>query len=110
MNPQIQVVLNEPDTVVVSLNQHSTMDPKVIGFSSYKMPKALLEVAPPILFKRIKSAVNSQYTNSRQVSHRYIFHFLTIKAKTKTVEVITDYVNDLRISRNRYVHAKLVKC
>lgn len=80
MNPQIQVVLNEPDTVVVSLNQHSTMDPKVIGFSCYKMPKALIEVAPPILFKRIKSAVNSQYTNSRQVSHRYVIrHFLTIQ-------------------------------
>lgn len=71
MNPQIQVILNEVDTVVISLNQHSIMEPKVIGFSIYKMPMFLTETASPLYFKRIKSAINSQYTNSRQVSHRY---------------------------------------
>ncbi|KAL0851764.1 hypothetical protein ABMA28_000076 [Loxostege sticticalis] len=70
MNPQIQLILNEPDTVVISLNQHSIMEPKVIGFSIYKMPKFLTETASPLFFKKIKSTINSQYTNSRQVSHR----------------------------------------
>ncbi|CAH2985193.1 unnamed protein product [Chilo suppressalis] len=70
MNPQIQLILNESDTVVISLNQHSIMEPKVIGFSIYKLPKFLTETASLEFFKKIKSSINSQYTNSRQVSHR----------------------------------------
>ncbi|XP_073956706.1 calpain C [Choristoneura fumiferana] len=70
MNPQIQIALSEPDTLVVSLNQHSVMEPKVIGFSIYKLNKLLIETATPAQFKRLKSTINSQYTNSRQVSHR----------------------------------------
>ncbi|XP_048005204.1 calpain-C isoform X2 [Leguminivora glycinivorella] len=70
MNPQIQIVVSETDTLVVSLNQHSVMEPKVIGFSIYKLPKLLVETATPNQFKKLKSTVNSQYTNSRQVSHR----------------------------------------
>ncbi|XP_063546925.1 calpain-C [Cydia strobilella] len=70
MNPQIQIVVSETDTLVVSLNQHSVMEPKVIGFSIYKLPKLLIETATPTQFKKLKSTVNSQYTNSRQVSHR----------------------------------------
>ncbi|XP_030019873.2 calpain-C isoform X1 [Manduca sexta] len=69
-NPQIQIILTEPDTVIISLNQHSIMEPKVIGFSVYKMPKFLTETAPQLFFRRIKSTINSQYTNSRQVSQR----------------------------------------
>lgn len=69
-NPQVQIMLNEPDTVIISLNQHSIMEPKVIGFSVYKMPKFLTETANQMFFKRIKSTINSQYTNSRQVSQR----------------------------------------
>lgn len=72
MNPQIQIILDEPDTVVISLNQHSIMEPKVIGFSVYTLTKYLTETAPAAFFKKNKSTVNSQYTNSRQVSHRYV--------------------------------------
>ncbi|XP_072930857.1 calpain-C isoform X2 [Epargyreus clarus] len=70
MNPQIQLELNEPDTVIISLNQHSIMEPKVIGFSIYKIPKGLKETASPLFFKKTRSSINSQYTNSRQVSER----------------------------------------
>ncbi|CAG9558538.1 unnamed protein product [Danaus chrysippus] len=70
MNPQIQIVLNDPDTVIISLNQHSIMEPKVIGFSIYKIPKSLTETASSLFFKKTKSSINSQYTNSRQVSER----------------------------------------
>ncbi|CAH0716272.1 unnamed protein product, partial [Brenthis ino] len=70
MNPQIQLVLNEPDTIIISLNQHSIMEPKVIGFSIYKITKPLTETATPLFFKKTKSSINSQYTNSRQVSER----------------------------------------
>ncbi|CAG5028936.1 unnamed protein product [Parnassius apollo] len=70
MNPQIQLDLHEPDTVIISLNQHSIMEPKVIGFSIYKLPKGLTETASAFFFKKTKSSINSQYTNSRQVSKR----------------------------------------
>ncbi|KAM3968479.1 calpain C [Aphomia sociella] len=70
MNPQIQLVLNKPAMVLVSLNQHSIMEPKVIGFSIYKIPTFLNESATQSFFKGVKSTINSQYTNSRQVSHR----------------------------------------
>lgn len=70
MNPQIQLVLNESDTAIISLNQHSIMEPKVIGFSIYKIPKPLTETASALFFKKTKSSINSQYTNSRQVSER----------------------------------------
>ncbi|CAK1554695.1 unnamed protein product [Leptosia nina] len=70
MNPQVQIVLNDPDTVFISLSQHSIMEPKVIGFSIYKITKAFTEIAPSTLFKKMKSSINSQYTNSRQVSER----------------------------------------
>lgn len=72
MNPQIQLMLSDPDTVIISLNQHSIMEPKVIGFSIYKLPKSLNETASPLFFKKTKSSVNSQYTNSRQVSTRFV--------------------------------------
>lgn len=35
MNPQVQLFLEEPSTVIISLNQHSFMEPKIIGFSVY---------------------------------------------------------------------------
>ncbi|XP_053624298.1 calpain-C isoform X2 [Plodia interpunctella] len=70
INPQIQLILHEPGSVLVSLNQHSIMEPKVIGFSIYKMPAFLRETATQTFFKGTKSTINSQYTNSRQVSHR----------------------------------------
>ncbi|XP_048488700.1 calpain-C [Plutella xylostella] len=71
MNPQIQLSLEETDSVIISLNQHSIMEPKVIGFSVYMLKKqSFTETAPAAFFKKMKSTINSQYTNSRQVSHR----------------------------------------
>lgn len=71
-NPQIQIVLTEPDTVIISLNQHCIMEPKVIGFSIYKIPSPFTETAKALFFRKVKSTINSQYTNSRQVTHRYV--------------------------------------
>lgn len=86
------------EEVIVSLNQHSIMEPKVrsviyliniypflflikltlsnfcsfkvIGFTAYTLPKNSTESINKQFFKKNKSLVNSQYTNSRQVSHR----------------------------------------
>lgn len=58
------------EEVIVSLNQHSIMEPKVIGFTAYTLPKNNTETINRQFFKKNKSLVNSQYTNSRQVSHR----------------------------------------
>lgn len=70
INPQLQLMLSEQEEVVVSLNQHSIMEPKVVGFTAYQLHKNCSETIPKQFFKKNKSLVNSQYTNSRQVSHR----------------------------------------
>lgn len=59
------------EEVVISLNQHSIMEPKVIGFTSYSLPKACMDSTGKDFFKKNKSLVNSQYTNSRQVREEY---------------------------------------
>ncbi|GLV45685.1 Calpain C [Carabus blaptoides fortunei] len=70
INPQLHLLLSEMEEVIVSLNQHSIMEPKVIGFTAYTLPKNCSESINRQFFKKNKSLVNSQYTNSRQVSHR----------------------------------------
>lgn len=70
------------EEVIVSLNQHSIMEPKVIGFTAYNLPKNCSETIGKQFFKKNKSLVNSQYTNSRQVSftHRLkSFNLLLVK-------------------------------
>ncbi|XP_073975744.1 calpain C isoform X2 [Rhodnius prolixus] len=70
INPQLHLILSEMEEVIISLNQHSIMEPKVIGFTAYSLPKNTTETAGRQFFKKNKSLVNSQYTNSRQVSLR----------------------------------------
>ncbi|KAK7791465.1 hypothetical protein R5R35_002386 [Gryllus longicercus] len=70
INPQLHLILSEMEEVIISLNQHSIMEPKVIGFTAYSLPKNNTETIGKQFFKKNKSLVNSQYTNSRQVSHR----------------------------------------
>ncbi|KAJ8665175.1 hypothetical protein QAD02_006837 [Eretmocerus hayati] len=70
INPQLHLILSEMEEVIVSLNQHSIMEPKVIGFTAYSLPKNSTDSINRQFFKKNKSLINSQYTNSRQVSHR----------------------------------------
>ncbi|KOC63877.1 Calpain-C, partial [Habropoda laboriosa] len=70
INPQLHLILSEVEEVIVSLYQHSIMEIKVIGFTAYTLPKNSTESINKQFFKKNKSLVNSQYTNSRQVSHR----------------------------------------
>lgn len=67
INPQLHLILSEMEEVVISLNQHSIMEPKVIGFTAYSLPKSCMDSTGKEFFKKNKSLVNSQYTNSRQV-------------------------------------------
>ena len=68
INPQLHLILGESDEVIISLNQHSVLEPKVVGFSVYPLPKLTSsDVINKGFFKKNKSLVNSQYTNSRQV-------------------------------------------
>lgn len=70
INPQLHLILSDMEEVVISLNQHSVMEPKVIGFTAYPLSKSGLDSISKAFFKKNKSLVNSQYTNSRQVSER----------------------------------------
>jgi hypothetical protein len=75
INPQLQLILTEREDVIISLNQHSVMEPKVIGFTLYSLNNLaqqtkITECLPKAFFKKHKSLLNSQYTNSRQISQR----------------------------------------
>lgn len=73
INPQLQLFLTEKEDVIISLNQHSVMEPKVIGFTLYNLNNVqskITECLPKTFFKKHKSLLNSQYTNSRQISQR----------------------------------------
>ncbi|CAG9857018.1 unnamed protein product [Phyllotreta striolata] len=70
INPQLHLLVADTEEVIVSLNQHSIMEPKVIGFTSYALPQNTNEPLGKAFFKKTKSLFNSQYTNSRQIAHR----------------------------------------
>lgn len=81
MNPQLSIHLPENDEVVMALNQHTATDPKVIGFTGYPHShhnsaqdnddaSSTVTSIGKSYFKSRKSLLNSQYTNSRQVSLR----------------------------------------
>ena len=76
MNPQLSISLTESDEVILALNQHTATDPKVIGFTGYagnSNESGSLDHHQQhgkSYFKSRKSLLNSQYTNSRQVSLR----------------------------------------
>ena len=73
-NPQLLITLNHSDTLIICLNQHSIMEPKVIGFSLYHYLNTNCETKEARLdksfFKKNRSIYNSLYTNSKQISMR----------------------------------------
>ncbi|XP_054711307.1 calpain-C-like [Uloborus diversus] len=68
VNPQMQLVVGEPQEMVICLAQHIVLEPRVIGFSVYQMSKPTSDVLGKSFFKINKSILNSPYSNSRQVS------------------------------------------
>lgn len=68
INPQFQLILPDSADIVICLSQHSVLEPKVIGFTVYQASKTSTETIGKSFFKRNKSFLNSQYSNSRQVS------------------------------------------
>jgi len=69
INPQLQLHLSQQDKLVLSLSQHSVSDPQVIGFTGYPLPPDSDSIGRSY-FKNNRSMMNSQYTNSRHVTHR----------------------------------------
>ncbi|GAB6033052.1 hypothetical protein CHUAL_012668 [Chamberlinius hualienensis] len=70
LNPQFHLIISDIEDVVISLNQHRHLEPKVIGFTIYHLPKNSTDSIDRTFFKKNKSLANSQYTNSRQVTQR----------------------------------------
>jgi len=69
MNPQLQITLNQSESIILSLSQHSVTHPQVIGFTGYSQPPNSDSLGRSY-FKSARSLLNSQYTNSRHVSLR----------------------------------------
>ena len=89
LNPQLEITLSmeSDDMIVCCLNQHSVLEPQVVGFSIYASGKSASnnkELGSPKggnksslvdsnarldrgYFKKHKSLLNSSYSNSRQV-------------------------------------------
>ncbi|KOB77256.1 Calpain-C, partial [Operophtera brumata] len=65
-NHTVQLIVTEQTTVLFSLSQHKVIEPKMIGFSIIKLQSALRERPAPAVFRRLKTVMNTDYTNSRQ--------------------------------------------
>ncbi|XP_055314692.1 calpain-C [Sitodiplosis mosellana] len=73
INPQLQLFVAEKEDVIIALNQHTAVEPKVIGFTMYKLnsiKNKLTENLSKEFFKNQVSFINSDYGNSRHVSYR----------------------------------------
>lgn len=77
INPQLLVSIQEKQEVVVALNQHTAVEPKVIGFTMYKLSSQtskqtgkFSDCLPKEFFKTQVSFLNSDYGNTRHVSYR----------------------------------------
>lgn len=64
--------VSEREDVIVALNQHTAVEPKVIGFTIYKLTgkNKVSETLPKEFFRTQVSYINSDYGNSRHVSYR----------------------------------------
>jgi hypothetical protein len=60
---------------------------QVIGFTAYSLPKTNSETIGTQFFKKNKSLVNSQYTNSRQVGYAALFKFCIMCLQLQLYEV-----------------------
>ncbi|XP_055923272.1 calpain-C isoform X2 [Eupeodes corollae] len=74
INPQLLLSIQEKEEVVIALNQHTAIEPKVIGFTMYKLntvnKSKLTECLPKEFFKSQVSYINSDYGNTRHVCYR----------------------------------------
>jgi len=69
INPQLQLHVGQQDKVILSLSQHCVSEPQVIGFTGYPLPPESDSIGRSY-FRSNRSLLNSQYTNSRHVTHR----------------------------------------
>lgn len=78
INPQLLLTIQEKQEVVIALNQHTAVEPKVIGFTVYKLNAAsgskiiskINDCLPKDFFKTQISYLNSDYGNTRHVTCR----------------------------------------
>ncbi|XP_022241080.1 calpain-C-like [Limulus polyphemus] len=109
-NPQYQLILSDTQEVLISLNQHSVLEPKVIGFSLYQMSKSSCEMLGRSFFKKIKSLVNSQYSNSRQISMKCHLEQGGYVLIPTTFEPGQETSFTLRVYSTKLIKLKLLDC
>jgi calpain-9 len=77
MNPQLVITVPDATDVILSVAQNNALEPQVIGFTGYDLSEeasadGTMDTTKDF-FKTKRSLVNSQYTNSRQVTLRTRF-------------------------------------
>ncbi|GBM14828.1 Calpain-C [Araneus ventricosus] len=111
INPQFHIVLPEAEEVVISLSQHSILEPKVIGFAVFPMCKSLsVEIMDKGFFKKTKSIYSSAYSNSRQVSGRVHFEQGSYLIIPTTFDPGDESSFTLRVISNKPIKLKLLDC
>ncbi|XP_021002685.1 calpain-C isoform X2 [Parasteatoda tepidariorum] len=111
INPQFQIVLPEAEEVLISLSQHSILEPKVIGFAVFPMSKSLsTEIMEKTFFKKTKSIYSSAYSNSRQVSGRVHFEQGSYLILPTTFDPGEEANFTIRVISNKPLKLKLLDC
>ncbi|XP_076323479.1 calpain-C-like [Tachypleus tridentatus] len=109
-NPQYQLILPDTQELLISLNQHSVLEPKVIGFTLYQLPKSSVETLGKSFFKKNKSLVNSQYSNSRQISMKCDLDQGGYVLLPTTFEPGQETSFTLRVYSTKLIKLKLLDC
>ncbi len=104
MNPQLVVTVPDDTDVILSVAQNNALEPQVIGFTGYDLSEEAssdgnLDTTKNF-FKSKRSLVNSQYTNSRQVTLRTRFpqgYYLILPTtyEANQVRTITDLIRSV---------------
>lgn len=108
INPHFHLILSDMEEVIISLNQHCILEPKVIGFTVYQLPKNNGDSINKNFFKKNKSLINSQYTNSRQVTHRFQLEQGSYMVLPTTFEPGQETTFTLRVYSSKPLKLKLL--
>ena len=87
LNPRLSLTLSESDEVILALNQHTAMDPKVIGFTGYQVSS---KIFMPLLCQWVHYC--NEFYHSPILLSSSLFDMRTVRSNFR-LKYILDFLN-----------------